>query len=85
LHQEPYPDYEEVSPLVSFLVAWDLAEIAPLLTPLFKDDLEALLVATDTDLRLAGIVTGPRKKLLRAIELHNEEIENHGPPEDTRL
>lgn len=82
---EPHPDYEEVSPLVSFLVAWDLEELAHVLTPLFKDDLEALLMATESDLKLAGLVTGPRKKLLRAIEVHNQEMDSHGPAEDTRL
>jgi hypothetical protein len=83
--QDPLHGYEEVSPLVSFLVAWDLEELAHVLTPSFKDDLEALLMATEVDLKLAGLVTGPRKKLLRAIELHNQEMDSHGPPEDTRL
>lgn len=83
--QDPLHEYEEVSPLVSFLVAWDLEELAHVITPSFKDDLEALLMATEIDLKLAGLVTGPRKKLLRAIAMHNEELENHGPPEDTRL
>lgn len=83
--QDPLHDYEEVSSLVSFLVAWELEEVAHVLTPLFKDDLEALLMATEIDLKLAGLVTGPRKKLLRAIALHNDEMYNHGPPEETRL
>ncbi|XP_059470535.1 pre-mRNA splicing regulator USH1G-like [Neocloeon triangulifer] len=78
-------DDEEVSPLVSFLVAWGLRDLAHQLIPVFKDDLEALLVANDDDLQMAGIVTGPRKKLLRAIELHNQDINGDSAPEETRL
>ncbi|XP_065341206.1 pre-mRNA splicing regulator USH1G-like [Cloeon dipterum] len=79
-------DYdEEKSPLVSFLVAWGLGHLAPLLAPTFKDDLEALLLANEDDLQIAGLVTGPRKKLLRAIALRNEEIEERSVPVDTRL
>lgn len=71
-------DDEEQSPLHAFLEAWGLSQLTPQLSKLFRGDLDSLMLVTEDDLKIAGIPMGPRKKLLRAIELRNETLDS--PP-----
>ncbi|KAG8230019.1 hypothetical protein J437_LFUL008460 [Ladona fulva] len=65
--QSQIEDEEELSPLDAFLAAWGLEMEGPALHRA-GFTLESLMNAQEDDLKEAGILLGPRKKLMDAIE-----------------
>ncbi|XP_064478891.1 pre-mRNA splicing regulator USH1G-like [Ornithodoros turicata] len=77
-------DESETMPVLAFLSAHGLTEYIPLFTH-EKVDLEALMLLGEDDLKSMGVPLGPRKKLLRAIELRRDALEDPGEVLDSKL
>lgn len=77
-------DRIDASPLVVFLVAHGLMEYVTALTN-EKIDLDSLMLLTEEDLKHLGLPLGPRRKLLKAVEVRKSAIDDPGELLDSRL
>lgn len=77
-------EYEETSPLDSFLTSINLLDFAPVFIR-EQLDLEALMLCSDEDLKSIRIQLGPRKKILEAAAKRKATLEKPGIIKDTIL
>ena len=77
------PSEEEPSnELLTFLAVLNLTDYYPVFKQ-EKMDLEAVMMATDADLKALGLSMGPRLKILRAMDARKSKMESEKAPHDT--
>ena len=78
---EPVED-EPANELLTFLAVLNLTDYYPIFKQ-EKMDLEAVMMATDTDLKALGLSMGPRLKILRAMDARKSKMESEKGNHDT--